>query len=843
MADKTFFSKEIPLTGKLVTSVDPATIDTNFQTLKNLRYTDTGLRAIQGMSKINSTAITTYTNLKHGFHLNNSQPAESHVLVQAYNSGETASQVHDNKTAIPNTGDFEATALHTDASGASHGHFSGAPNGMAAYCNSKESMIWGGDELFTAGFLNEIDTSTPYYRDFTTAINNTKTDSNNIATLTSIGGDRCYIYVGSILPLKGVKFYIGTANTDAVALKAFYWDGSAWQAVSNPSDGTVSGGVTLAQTGSFTFDSTDSIAKIKNINSTFLYWYKFQSDDGAGGADLVDNTTTVTQCTVDAPFQSIKDIWGGENSLLLTGLLKVATDRHQKYTVNWFAEDHSATGATTNASTGKDLTAMAVTTTIRLGFEERLTGINVVIQSGGNTTNSAMTVAYWDGDSFVSVGTIEDGTSPASATMLQSGTVTWTPPATSAEFKTSFDNSPPLYFYELSVDVQFAAVTILVDSFSGIPTQKEIGNYAFPLFAHDRLFLCSDQDGRKNSVIVSALDTSTVFNGLDSTELTFGDDRAITAGAGLYRQYGSTLYNITVFTKNNETWILVGNDPENWVQYRASGTVGCPAPHTMITANVGFEAVPTQNRYVAIWQGLEGIYLFDGNVISDISKDISDLFDKRNSSSINTSKIGESFSFFDYEHQEYHWVFASGSSTSADKEMVYDLVRKKWYEVSRGSGKILQMGVEVADTDGNRYNYGGANDGFLYRLDNGTTFDGNNIVANFRFGDMALGGQEGGSINVLTRLRKIKLITTTKTSTSNSIAITYRGDGVSTGTSLTSISPIKSGSRITQVVTGTNQGRFTFHNLDFSMTTNDESIPFEPLFVGLLYTEEGLDLN
>ena len=40
----------------------------NYKTLKNMRYTDGGLEGVQGYSKINSTALTTYTKIENGFH-------------------------------------------------------------------------------------------------------------------------------------------------------------------------------------------------------------------------------------------------------------------------------------------------------------------------------------------------------------------------------------------------------------------------------------------------------------------------------------------------------------------------------------------------------------------------------------------------------------------------------------------------------------------------------------------------------------------------------------------------------------------------------------------------------
>ena len=845
MADKPFLNKEIPLNGKLITSVDPVTIDINFQELKNLRYTDTGLRAVAGMSKINSTAITTYTNIKGGFHFNKAEPsAESHVLIQAFNSGDANdSKIFQNTTAIPSTGDFSATALYNDSSNSNNGYFSDAPGGAVVYCDGESTMIWGGDEHFCSGFT--VTDGTDEY-DYFDVINNTLTDSSNIATL-----KHTIQYVGSIQPLTKIKYYVGTANTDTTdTLTVEYWNGAAWvdttTAGGSVTDGTEVANARMAQTGTVEFPDRTALTKVKIINGILIYWYKVTV---AG----VDAGTKINRVSVSFPFQDIKDMWNGAYSPVDSFFTYASGNTFYEGTAAAYALDYTSANTATavilnSLATGNDY--------IAIGFSEQMIGLDIVLVSSSvnNTAATSLTLEYWNGTAWVSVVNPIDGTSQSSISFAKSGIISWDEIAKETEFKRNItDGITNYYYYKLSFDKNFSN-DVKLDFVGGIPKPKEIQAYKFPVFAHNRVFLCGNQNEGKHSVLPSAQDAANVFNGDETVELHFGDAKEITAGIGLFRQYGSSLLNLTVFTKSDETWILVGNGPEDWIQYKASDTIGCASPATMIVANVGFEAVPTQNRYVAIWQGLEGIYLFDGTVIREISSDISDRFDKRNTAArlaageishaaINTNMIAKSIGFFDYQHQEYHWLYASGSSTSLDKEMVYDLVRQKWYEIDRGTGEQLQMGILVTDTNGNRYNYGGESDGYIYRLDNSNKFEDNSIVSTFRFGDLALGGQEGGSINTLTRLRKIKLVTSAKTSTSNSVVLTYYGDGTTTGTALTTMSPTNSGYRTTQVVNGTNQGRFTFHDLKFSMTTDDESIPFEPYFVGLLFTEEGYDLN
>src|SRR3990172_11169190 len=123
--------------------------------------------------------MANYPKIRSGFHFRKEQPAESHVLVQAYTSSEADSVVFDNQAAVPAQGNF--TALVEEAAGTGRGYFSGAPGGNVAYCTDECNYIWGGDEMRAAAFVNH-DPGRTFSYDFTEVVNNTKSDSLNVAT-------------------------------------------------------------------------------------------------------------------------------------------------------------------------------------------------------------------------------------------------------------------------------------------------------------------------------------------------------------------------------------------------------------------------------------------------------------------------------------------------------------------------------------------------------------------------------------------------------------------------------------------------------------------------------------
>src|SRR3972149_5264755 len=145
--------KDIPLNGKLVTSVDPSLIGPNFSQLTNLRYTDYGIQSIRGYTVINTSGETAYPNIRNGYHFKKEQPQESHTLVQVANTAYSWEYLVSLYGSIPNTftGSFTAAAngnilvvegaRATVKKQARTGNFSRVQNDLVGYCNSVDSVI------------------------------------------------------------------------------------------------------------------------------------------------------------------------------------------------------------------------------------------------------------------------------------------------------------------------------------------------------------------------------------------------------------------------------------------------------------------------------------------------------------------------------------------------------------------------------------------------------------------------------------------------------------------------------------------------------------------------------
>lgn len=627
-----------------------------------------------------------------------------------------------------------------------------------------------------------------------------------------------YNYVGSSRPITGMKLYMKTANAASGTITLEYWDGSSWVSVGSLVDNT--SGMTV--TGTITFSDTSTVAEQSVRDSLVLYWYRLTLS--------ASTNTALYYVTLKDVMQPMVDVWDGIERKITS--FQKNTGSYVDYTNAVYDDTFSTADASTYCNVG-GLTAGSQD--FAIGFSDQVSAVHIYFGGGyvNTTASTVCSVSYWNGAAWTSVGAIIDGTSANGISLANTGIISWNSPSASLEFRRSLNqqNDIQLYFYKFSFSQNLSA-DVRINYATGIPAPSEIHPYKFSLSAMNRVFLCSDQAGRKNSVRYSADSTSDVYNGSDSSEIQFGDDKEVTAACWLYSQYGTSLYNTIVFTKQSETHILVGNGPKDWAKYQVSPTIGCPAPKTMVVLSAPLEMYGGSNRTVAIWQGTEGIYMFDGKGFTPIHLDIQDFWDSRNSYAINRSVIASNEGFYDTKLQEYHWLFASGNSTTINKEFVYDIRRKKWFEIVRGAGKILQHGIEVSDSSGNTYCYGFIDTGYMERLETGKTFDGSSIAHSMIFGDMPLDDTWRS-----TKIRAVELIALSKSATGKTVTLTHWSDTSSTSQTL-SMSLTKTGYRVSFPILSEqcqSMGDAIFHRFGFSVSTNDEDTGFEPIQMSIKF--------
>jgi hypothetical protein len=421
--DSPFERLQFDFLGEWLPDIHPLKIaNGNFSDCQNIRYTKTGIIGVNGYTRINTTPISTYVNGRNGFQLRTPNTQKSYIFTQQWNAALSASVLAVHKGVPPNTGDFEGTYIHTDATGAQQGFFVEAPNNDMVYCNSVETLIYGGEESGVASFIKAtgitaITPTTPIT--YTDEIRNTLTDADNVVAFTA--ATDIYL-IGSTRPLSGFKPYISVFNAVASTITVKEWVGTAWASVTGTVDGTAVGGITHAQIGGVTFNSTVATSKPVLINDLLLYWYQVSVSAGS---------FTLYHLTVNCPMQPLVNLWDGVNRVCISFQVN-RSGIYEDYTPEVYDVSTSAYPIAAKLS-GLSSTDYAI-----MMFSDRITAIKVAFLPGlVNTLVSTLTLYYWNGTTWASVGTIYDGSLDSGATksMNKNGTIYWNPPAATAEHK------------------------------------------------------------------------------------------------------------------------------------------------------------------------------------------------------------------------------------------------------------------------------------------------------------------------------------------------------------------------------------------------------------------------
>jgi hypothetical protein len=427
-----------------------------------------------------------------------------------------------------------------------------------------------------------------------------------------------------------------------------------------------------------------------------------------------------------------------------------------------------------------------------------------------------------------------DGTAVSGKMFAQSGVASFRYDSVNHS-KLTLNGSTPYYYYRIGTTVASALTAdTSLDCIQGIPVPATIKPFKIPVMWQDRLWLLNEINERKNLALGSAADLPETMNGTDNVELLIGDSTEITAATTLFTRYGSNIYDNMIICKKKATHLIDGFSPETFRIYTLSESTGCVAPRTMCRCDVNYDTgdQTISQKHVAIWQAAHGMVMTDGSTITTNSDDIENYLHADDSNYIAVAIMDKFFGFYDSMKQEYHWLFGVGSDTTLTKELVYDLRKKKWYEMSR-STYYLQSGWEVTDSYGFGYCYGGTTAGQIYRLENTGLWDAANITYNFKSSDTPI----ANSMMVEGEARKIKLISKSKTS-AEEVTITWYTDGSTTGTALQTINQTKAGRRYYDAVRSFTAKGVT-HQYDVTVTTNDG---FDPLMISGMYRPTKIDI-
>lgn len=751
--------------GKWLPSVDPALIGArNYQKLVNMRYSDTGIEGVTGYTEVNTTPITTYVNIKNGIYFKTQdRTVEDYVLVQAQD-GSGNGRIYQNQTAIGSQGDFSGTHIASDSSVNLVGRFSQAPAGSVAYSNTEDTLIWDGEEGFISSAFTTTDAAEANPIDVTEELINSRTDSDNIAT---IDQTRRWMTILTRRPVQGFKVYIETANTQTNTISVNYWDGTAYQAVSNLTDGTLSAGKTLAQTGAVTFDDTTSTAKLKHFEERYLYAYQIILDS------VVDSSANISEITANMSMQKPTNVWDGVYRTPIQCQVETnATSTYEDFTI------HVSESSSVQVPVGCILDGFTTSDKLTVMFDEPMSGIRMTMLGNlVNTNSSTVVVKYWNGSGTYQNLTEADGTSGFS----KSGLISWHP-ASDEKKVTLFGTQG--YAYEITVTSSNISGTkagteeVVVDLMSGVPAQVPIETYKFPLKYKSKLMLCGYTQGNEgNRIDYSEDNAPDIFNGENTSldgfqSLYIGGTEHLTCGAQLYNRFGSNLFASLALFKVNEIYLLMGDSPIDYQVFPVSQKIGCPAPLSLDTAEVGVELGENVARNVAMFVSNSGPMMYDGATLAPI-RGLDKFFDPNESTSVNFDYLDIARGWYDSTYREYNILLPVGESqTTLNYWLCYDIVRKKWFQKDTGVGDDIQCGINVVDSNGDSHVYGGSNSGTMYQLENGASWSGTAIQNEVQTGDFFPSENEWD----ITRIRRLKFSAKRLTESGASVEYYYYGN-------------------------------------------------------------------
>lgn len=191
----------------------------NFADLCNMMPCLDGLCGVPGYARVTEYPVSeAWRRIQSGIQIRQKTGVPSRILVQAASDDPAESVIMaqfaaDAEHDVPAINDFDIDEpMHYDAQGAGLGRFARWPNNSVAYCNSKETLIYGGDEMPPAGFLvgsSPLGTGDEILNaiDYTDAVRNTLSSPGNIARVAASVDAYTKLYI---------PFEEGEATTDFV---------------------------------------------------------------------------------------------------------------------------------------------------------------------------------------------------------------------------------------------------------------------------------------------------------------------------------------------------------------------------------------------------------------------------------------------------------------------------------------------------------------------------------------------------------------------------------------------------------------------------------------------------
>lgn len=537
-----------------------------------------------------------------------------------------------------------------------------------------------------------------------------------------------------------LTFVSGATNDNASVLSVHYWKDVAgaygWTAVSSLSDGTNVSGDTFKKDGDITWTAAPANEVPHFMFGRNGFWYRLTF------SAALDSDVQISECSYESAYQQIQNVWNGVPALPAEVLLEKAGDDVQKmwktiaaasninlhkfpagdyvyiHTLDPVVGFYIDPGSTPNIISAKvtdlqitdgasdeDSLLSAKREFSREGFAEGMDVVTAGFAAGGNnvafnirsvststikaptnTFSAEVTdddatvtfnkesfieaVEFWNGNSWTAVSNLVDGTRGLS----QHGFVTWQRNAANkAQFKQSIFHSF-VYRFKMNETI-WPNINISLD--------------VMPYFDIDELPFGVCNGSWKQRAIYSSGDQFAFITGRGSVMMLNGSDFAVQeAGDGRSNQILAfrTFYNELIVWQEEDarnggcTTLFEGFSPQTFGKVVLSTEIGimnakCAA---VVDGSTAFVSTKDRVQTMAIWLSRYGVYITDGRVVTNISKQIHNYFNPLKSECINIAEKKKMWLEYDSGERVVRIGLVTSTNTDCDIFPVLDLDNFQW---------------------------------------------------------------------------------------------------------------------------------------------------------------------
>ncbi len=682
--------------GKMVSSKNAFALGSNeYQMVKNMRYVEDGIETRRGCSIHNATDVN-----------DGSTTIESilQMVVDRYSLTRTIVQADDQKyyydDDLPTAGAFTGLTMYPTTENASAlKAISCGVGETEIICNGEENWVYHGTQPRPTAIFH-YDASATSYISWLDEIYSLKTSDVMIIDALSNGDD--YIYLGFWTPFSGAYFALTAVNGAAGAMDVEYYNGG-WTDVSGDNDETETGGdTTFGQSGLYEWTlPTDWVPTMVEGG----LWYFIRMTPTVE----FDAEVEINNIYIQAPMQKLANLWD-QNWQPVSGAYHYdqTQDEYKDYLPKVIDGQQATYMFLEDFEGGADNDGIYIGTPYKpLAFRIK------VDAEYTNTGNAEFDVIEgWDGGAWDAGTGLNDTTKGGAAdiaSLSQNGIISFNNGTIAYRRGMLEGEDFPMYWTRLEIDADAVDADVRIWDISYVPDSDDPSGASACMEFKDRLLLIGPKD-YPNEVWISAPYNPQGFNGNEFTKMTFGDGRKLTDGV--------SFFNEALIFKEDSTWLIQGfrrTGAGAFGRLRLDDRVGAFRK----TAQLGRiwitekDAAADDYRNVVFFQHRTGVYFSDGNKPIYISDDVSNYFDENHEDYVGAANIAGIDSWFDWQKNEYHLVFATGL------ELVYNTWFKKWSDFERSVD--LKSGAAVIGSNGEPLTYGGSAIGKVFRLENDTS--------------------------------------------------------------------------------------------------------------------------